>query len=383
MSSNLFSPMSIPNPTIWVSCIFILLLAHLSAMGQFPRFHYTYTPTVSAPYNISGFNMEQDQLGRIWVSNVDGVFSYNGSDWTKYSIKDPNAVKYVEHVLIDKLHQVWVCLRSGLGKINETERSIDLVASYPFKKDNIGYKPIIDQFDNIWFDLWDGHSDKGTLTYVNLKCFHMTHVKVSLEDGCLLTERVNGIFTDELANFRIITNSGSYKIKMVTNDSAIALPIRWIGTDNTKLHHLYLKDKAGQYWAASSSGSLYCGKSLDSMRPMQDINKIISNPITVFNQDPNGRIWIGAEKLMIIDPFSLKHFLFPNKNCDMDGLDGDYFYDVFHDAHHTHWILGGSKNTPSPMTILTEQNPSFKHWLPNNKKLLFTQYIRIRIVPYG
>ena len=335
------------------------------------RFQYTYVNSKALPFDMSGYDMQQDSAGIIYWCSVDGVYSFDGfrvqlfhMDNSRFREPQP---QYVTSLYIDRADVVWAGLRNGLARLNRTTGELDPIALSATKTADIAFRILEDSRGNIWADTYDGNPANGNATRYNRQTGKATPYFIRFADGKPMTARIESIYEDELG-FRAITAESSYVIRPIARDTGIAEPLQWPGgPKNSHLENLLAKDGLGNYWATDTTGRLFYGKSLAELRlfnTIPEVNKWLNPGIYI---DRKNRAWITGPKIAVYNPATGTYQFIEPKTCENDGFTGEYIHHIFHDRQNVHWVMSGRRTGGGVVHLLTEQPDKFGTWKATEK----------------
>lgn len=137
---------------------FLFLLLASVAFSQKPEIQIDRI-SVSKGFLSHSINcITQDHTGFIWIGGSDGLYRYDGYEFTNYQYnpgeKSYRIFKEVYRIREDRYGLLWILSEKGIILFDpETERSVLLYPyTYELKSDILNYRPdiLIDPDDNIW-----------------------------------------------------------------------------------------------------------------------------------------------------------------------------------------------------------------------------------------
>ena len=287
----------------------------------------------------------QDKLGRLWFgTTVSGLYSYNGTTFTHFSVNDGINETCVFSILEDKLGVIWIGTSNGLYKYNGTNfQKVAIphsyIASKPDAMGNVVYNPdcilsiLQDKNGNIWFGSmgfgvykFDGNEFSFFLPSKEPN-YNLVQCIIEDKTGTLFFgTRGEGIWTYngiEFKNFKSKTVNNNHLLDILetengdlwfsvvgggvrhytnrTNSEFVAYDGEifqdFTQKDNSCFLNVFsmLQDKNGNLWFASDGGGvcMYNGKYYTNFSTE---NGLCSNAIRGLLEDDNGNIWFGTRR---------------------------------------------------------------------------------------
>ncbi len=159
------------------------------------------------------FNIDFSEDGTVWVASDQGVYRYDGYQWTLFTQNDGLLSNFVRCVLVDQNNRVWVGTDKGVctfdGKQFQTLQSQEVLDGYSIRRIRE------DSNGTIWFcgDLWpDPDTPGGLVSFHNNQWTYYT-----VEDG-LPSNHVMDYFRDSQGRQFALTARGA----------AIFIENRWV-----------------------------------------------------------------------------------------------------------------------------------------------------------
>jgi len=297
-------------------------------------------PKVNVYYDLSsgvraGF---LDKEGVLWFGTNDGVYSYNGTDFTKFSVVDGLCHKQVTNIMEDRDGNLWFGTAAGLCRYDRkvfthipipyTDTSSGWIAKvYPVINPNEVYALLQDKKGDFWIGTGGAgayHYDGKTFTQ-HLSKIGKTH------DGKFQPNWIQSIIEDNDGNiwFSSMSHGGvsRYDGKAFTHFKD-GLPY-----DMVRLNYL---DKAGNIWFGTlhHGFSIYDGKTFTNF---DDSDGLCNNNIRSIYEDSKGKFWFGSGigETCIYDGKTFTEF------ATKEGQNVDNVLFVLEDADNNIWLGGG------------------------------------------
>lgn len=221
-----------------------------------------------------------DENGVVWIGGKNGLLSFDGKEFTYFTIRQDNNSNNILSLLIDYEKNLWIGTHNGLFMFRGKG-----FASYT-KDDGLGgafvYQIIKDKKDNLWFTT----ENNGVFKYEN--GFFKNY---SAKNG-LLDNNTKCILENEDGSIWFGTNLGISKFK---NEKFENLAYGAIFKQQAPIN-CFFKDKQNNIWVGGRNG-LCCMKKHNSnylttyyKLPTQ----IIDYDVWSINEDNNGNIWAGT-----------------------------------------------------------------------------------------
>jgi len=312
-------------------CSFIIMLnIALSAgnvSGQTFGHEDLFFRTISPP---GGFtekgveHIEKDHLGFIWMGTRDGLYRYDGYNFTKFDHTTGDSTTLsndgISDLVNDKHKRLWVATEDGLNLYNRADNAFRRVV--PGAAGHPGAIADLEQDDSGLLLIGCGkgiikyHHESGTSELIKLPHRDLRNIQQGDQGHILVSFLDHGVWE--------ITPSGQVRQLISKRESSLRTFIRseehlYLGFETEGVH---IYDLAGQPVAElnQESGTLSHNK----------INKIF--------QDSYGNIWIGTYLgLDIMDPEgNMQHYT--HDNLDPYSLPYSSVYEIFEDPGRNFWV---------------------------------------------
>lgn len=221
-----------------------------------------------------------DENGLIWIGGKNGLLSFNGKEFTYFTIRQDNNSNNIISLLIDYEKNLWIGTHNGLFKYRGKG-----FASYT-KDDGLGgafvYQIIKDKKNNLWLTtesngifkfengFFKNYSFKNGLLDNNTKCI------LENDDGSIWVGTNLGISKFKNEKFENLIYGANFKQQAPIN--------------------CFFKDKQNNIWVGGRNG-LCCMKKYKS-NYITTYYKLPTNiseyDVWSINEDKNGNIWAGT-----------------------------------------------------------------------------------------
>ncbi|MGC4041808.1 MAG: two-component regulator propeller domain-containing protein [Flavobacterium sp.] len=296
--------------------------------------------------------MIQDKRGNIWFGTTgEGVYKYDGKEFTQFTEKDGLKSNKVWSVLEDKAGNIWFGTDNGLSRFDGEKISKILlnqsVSTQPEASGiNAVWSMMQDKTGIIWFGTENGLYCYDGKTF----SFFLDNPNLTNESGVTL-KSVQCIFEDKNGNMWF--GSGPMALEGIIFYNGKSLTN--FKPQNEGWIRKITEDKNGTLLFATRHNGVitYDGKSFTNFPEPQKIRKDL---ITTVLSDSNGNIWYGSDYTNDNDISSGGLWKFDGKSfvefSKKDGLVNSSIYSLMEDKAGNIWI--GSRNCG--LYCLTGQN---------------------------
>lgn len=280
-----------------------------------------------------------DSRGQLWIGTSKGLHRYDARRdvFINYknlsNLRDASIDNVVRTITEDRTGNIWVGTLSGIGMVNEDERSIEI-----FEPPLEGRPRISAILEDVRGNLWVG----------------------SMDQSLFIFDREQKIFRPHPLRQKTISD---LRTKEQRNMVGLA-PSEWI----TALY----EDSQGILWVATNDGLNKFDRTNDSFVRFEhkpDQNSISHNKIQSLEEDQDGNLWIGH--LNGISIFNKERTQFTNYQYSIDnpkGLNNNYITHIYQDKTGNMWV--GTRN--SGLNTFYNSKNNFKlysHEVKNAKSL--------------
>lgn len=253
----------------------------------------------------------EDNKGDIWLSSLEGLYSYNGEEWTEHE-KEEIEAKIIFSLLRDKHDDIWIASENGVSKYSSgkwTNYKLGIV--HVLKMDPVG---------RLWAYT---HSD---YSFSGLNMFDGSNWNLYSANDIDLKASVDQlIFSDSLV--LAYSNKG---VSAFTAGSWSAYSVK-SGLKDSKYFKI-IKDRFGKVWLAGE-------KTIYQLR--EDHWDVIFKPknsweVEVLFVDSKGRCWVGTKKNgVFVQPKKGDWIQYSEKNKLAD----NHIENIFEDKRGNIWVV--------------------------------------------
>ncbi|HKJ79888.1 MAG TPA: two-component regulator propeller domain-containing protein [Prolixibacteraceae bacterium] len=321
----------------------------------------------------------EDKNGNIWIASVEGLFKYDGENFTSY-IEYFNGMNSVAE---DAHGFIWVGFWSGVIKIDPREDVHGkLTATYYTSKEGLSSNSVnsayADRSGNIWVGTWGGGVNKfdgrlftqfktnqglssnGVRVIYEDKAGNYwfgTHNGVNLFDGSsftYFTER-DGLSNNIITSFTEDQDGnlllGSFEgVNILEKDSHTVVKSITHLTEKEGLSgknvNVLLQDKTKNLWVGTSEGGISRLKtgSITSkygiITNLSEEHGLINNSVSSVSEDHSGNLWLGTtgglSRYIPGDSITEKETFY--NYTSNEGLQSNEILSTFYDRQGSLWI---------------------------------------------
>jgi ligand-binding sensor domain-containing protein len=229
----------------------------------------------------------KDKQGNLWFGTTgEGVYCYDGTLFTQFTVKDGLNSNSVGSILEDNIGNIWIGTSDGLSKFDRGK-----IVSVPLEKTNsrVTIRSIMQSKNGT---LWFG-TDKGVYIYKeNLFSAFLNNDSIINSDSLHL-KNIESMLEDKNGNIWF----GSYVSEGICFfDGKTLTRLK----PNVTLKHFgyvrvlsIIEDNAGNIWFGTGGGAFrFDGKELTNIGEKVGINWVYS----IF-EDKNGNLWFSTESI--------------------------------------------------------------------------------------
>jgi len=269
-------------------------------------------------------HITKDQLGFIWIGTRDGLYRYDGYEFSKYNHVTGDSTSLsndgISDLVTDNQKRLWIATEDGLNLYNRADNAFQRIVPgdagptgsiSDLEPDGRGVLYIGCERGIIKYDHGSGSSELITLPHQDIRNIQLG------ENGKLLVSFVeNGIWqVDPAGNHSVLVEKGESSLRTFL----LTYNRMYLGYET---EGVFIHDLDGQYIAElnSENGSVCHNK----------INKIL--------RDSYGNIWIGTYLgLDIMDPEGNMHH-YTHDNLDPNSIPYSSVYEIFEDPGRNFWV---------------------------------------------
>ena len=273
-----------------------------------------------------------DKNGNKWFGMDNGLIKFNGAEWERFVISDPNiSFSNILCLSIDAKENIWMGTDCGLIKFNGIDWKLFNTKNSKLPNNYI-HDIEIENNQNIWIA-----TNGGVARFYENKWTVFSKTKSKL-----ISDFISSLVIDNSNNKWILTEKG-----LMNYDG-----IKWKFIKNSKLQDNFnnsvVIDSMGNIWIGSESGELfkYDGKNWESFNPSQS-GLSFESLAGELEVDKSGRIWIQlpyGEGLLCFNGSTWN--LYDKNNS---GLPDNWIHSIGIDKDGAIWMFtngGLSKFTP-------------------------------------
>lgn len=258
----------------------------------------------------------QDEAGNIWVTNLDGLYKFDGGSWAEYDDDELSSDKCYS-VLESSTNEIWVATQHGVAKKNK-DNWIKFEKAKGIK-DNTAYNLFEDKNNNIWVITRKDSRFKSLCVFNNgsWKQFDKNDIEMNGEVSQLVH------YDSSLIAF---SRKG---LSMFDGGNWTNLFVRYKIDDDNFSNLTIARNKT--LWFVSRSG-LY---SFNNEGLLLVFSPEKTWKVNTLFESSNGNIWVGTEKKGV---FVIRGNDTKNMTTD-NGLTDNYVKQVFEDKQGRVWVV--------------------------------------------
>ena len=258
----------------------------------------------------------QDTQGNIWFTNLDGLYKFDGKDWTKFD-KEQLPSDICNKVIELSSKEIWVATKYGIAKQvgdewikYEKNRGIKGNNTYDLFEDKEKRLWAFNKKDNRFNSLVVYENDKWKpFSKDNIKIKGSVSDLIDLEDELIAFSK-KGLSNYDGKNWKSLTKK--YKIEDDNFDNIVL----------AKDKSIWFSGQEGLYQLTSDSLKLV-------YKPKKDWS------VTSIYESSIGEIWVGTDKngIFVIVGSENKHYTVD------DGLGSNQIKEIFEDKQKNIWVV--------------------------------------------
>lgn len=235
----------------------------------------------------------QDSEDYIWIGTYNGLFRYDGVNYTKYVFSSDTASisnSVVHAIAEDSERNLWIGTEYGLNKYN---RETGVFTSYFKEQDNdnsLGHDHVrsiyIDNYGFIWLGTYGGGVNR-----FNPKTSEFIRINEENTEGFDRGNRVNCFMAENDSTFWIGTESGGV---YVINAKTFGVKPFKLADDKKYIIADIFKDSDNNIWFGTWLEGVFTFSPIDStlVKPLQHLGQKWTAKSIV--EDNEGALWIGT-----------------------------------------------------------------------------------------
>ncbi|MDB4904369.1 MAG: hypothetical protein JWQ63_3650 [Mucilaginibacter sp.] len=371
--------------------ILIVLVCHNVVFSQDIHFT-TVNPPKDQPW--SGIlDMTQDPQGYLWFAAFNGLYKYDGHQYTFYQHEssNPNSLAFsrTESVFADKNGIIWIgTYGAGLDRFDPTKNTFTHYRHQPNNTSSLGCDTVTAIIQDREGIFWLG-TMRG-LEKFDLKTQKFEHFIHNLKDKASLSnDQVRKIYEDRQGIIWVGTGS-AFNADNLDNGGGLNRLNKTTGKFKRYLHdandnhslvdnrvRAIFEDSQGIFWVGTAGDGLHTmdrkkgsfeRHSYDpahpeklSRPPLKNKFAYADDHITFINEDISGKIWIGTFQggINVYDPLTQKIKWYGNDPKNNEKIPSNEFWNAYETRDGIIWIA------PWQMTDFYKINP-YQTKLPHN-----------------
>ena len=278
----------------WVGLLFILLACR--AFGQ--EYHFQHLTSDMGLSQSNVVSITRDNNGFLWIGTENGLNKFDGYSFTTYyhNPNDPFSLSndWILRMRVDSQNRLWVTTRIGFHLF---DRVTDRFIRYKFQGEaaylnNLFiYDFLFDSASSVWIDTSDG------LIKYNMTTQKIENRLEGIADRQLLKGiDINAINKDSKGNLWIVAKSGLFKI-----DFQKKKVIKIILHDNKgKVFKIattdFYEDKNGNFWIATAGQGIFILNAENRITYWVNTgnSNITNDDLSFIKADTENNVWVGT-----------------------------------------------------------------------------------------
>ena len=308
----------------------------------------------------------QDHYGFLWFGTQDGLNCYDGYDFTVYR-NNPNDSATLSHnwiwdILEDDSHNLWIATWNGLTKYDRVAKTFkSFLPDSAINSSISGTRPasmVRDEDGRIWIGAWGGGLnvlDPASETFIQYR-----NAVVPGQD--YPGDFIRKLFIDSKGIIWIGTWNGLWSCKVKADGTPEFESYFHDPGDPSSLSNMRItsfeEDREGRIWIGTLGGglNLYDSSSYGFKRFMHspdDGTSLSSNEITSIEISADGSCWVGTVNrgLNLFDPETLGFVRYRSDPDDAGSIGSDNVYSIFTDRGGVLWVGAGGLNIFNPALL--------------------------------
>lgn len=305
----------------------------------------------------------QDHYGFLWFGTQDGLNCYDGYDFTIYR-NNPDDSATLSHnwiwdIIEDDSFNLWIATWNGLCLYDRQSKTFHSFFPDSTNTGSIsGTRPaslVKDENGRIWIGAWGG--GLNVLDPAHKKFIHYREAEFA--DQGYPGDYIRKLFIDSRGTIWIGTWNGLWKCRINENGSPEFESFIHDPVDPSSLSSMRItsfeEDQEGRIWIGTLGGgvNIFDGKSPGFKRFVHtpdDGSSLSSNDITSIEISSDGSCWVGtvASGLNLFDPEIPGFVRISSDPGSAESLTSDNVYSLFIDRGGVLWVGAGGLNIYDP-----------------------------------
>ena len=247
----------------------------------------SYTTQNGLTHNIVS-SITEDKEGNIWLGTYGGLTKYNGSVFEKYTPKGELKVSVIYSLMVDFEGNLWIgTAGQGLG-VFQGERFIHFNREVGINNDMI-WSILEDRKGNMWFGTYGGGVSRVENFYEKIDAFKPLDIKHFTEKDGISNDRIYNIIEAKNGDIWFGTWNGLTKY----DGKSFKTFGKKDGLESTIFYSI-MEDKKGDLWVGTLGGAYkYDGTSFNKFAIKDDMDENVN--IYIVYEDRKGNLWFGTE----------------------------------------------------------------------------------------
>ena len=364
----------------------ILLVAPYSILSQTRQVRFESISSSSELSEANVLSIYQGRKGFMWFGTSDGLFKYNGYEFTvyKHDPKDPHSISndFIQVISGTGNDVIWFgTLGGGFCQYDRKNDRFIRYLNQPDNPNSLANNDVTSILEDSKGNLWIGTMDG--LDKLQLSSGKFTHYRTGNATGTTISDNhITNVTEDNKGNIWVATlNGGLNKFNAGNHHLTI---YRHSPNDRNSINsnniHSTFQDSRGNIWVATKENGV--DKLEPSTNTVQHIGRadgLTSNAIRTIEEDSYGRLWFGSENggLSILHPATNEFISYTSDEFNPNSLPSNSINSIYKDVKGNVWV--GSFNAGVSMVSIDADNIeqhrhiAGRNSLSNNKVLCFLE----------
>lgn len=339
------------------SFIILILIFFLPSIISGQNLHFRNHPIQNEIQDIQAIKLLETQSGFIWVGTNQGLFRFDGLDFSPIVSQDSLTTNKITALFEDSNHQIWIGYENGSIRILPNGRQIKIWDI----EEGLPKVPITGFEEDDQGRLWIATYGEGLYCYQNNHLYNF-----DIDDGLLgndlycLSKSPTGkiwIGTDRGINLCTLQEEEKKVIESITKRDGLP----------DDIIRALLFDENGNCWVGTYDGGLAQINQELQIATIPYPSSYLKDPINSFALFKDKELWIGQESKGIIR-YDLRNRSFQKVNLEST-LEWDKIHDLLKDQEGNIWVL-------SKQYGIHSANRQFEYLIPqiNNVQALLEDH---------
>ncbi|MBL4655773.1 MAG: hypothetical protein JKY33_08125, partial [Bacteroidia bacterium] len=285
-----------------------------------------YTTQNGLTHNIVS-SITEDKDRNIWLGTYGGLTKYNGDVFERYTPKGELKVSVIYSLMVDYEGNLWIgTAGQGLG-VFQGERFIHFNREIGLNNDMI-WSILEDKKGNMWFGTYGGGVSRVEKFYEKIDAFEPLEFQNFTEKDGLSNDRIYNIIESKNGDIWFGTWNGVTKY----DGKNFKTFGKKDGLESTIFYSI-MEDTKGDLWLGTLGGAYkYDGTSFEKFSIKADMDESIN--IYIVYEDKKGNVWFGTEGEGAFKYDGNKLIQYTNEN----GLVSDLIISILQDDKDNMWF---------------------------------------------